>query len=78
MSHPEPRDRRSFEEKREDMLACAADHILHSGPHTLSEMARDLECAPGGGQFGRFELTIPAGLPEDGSHDETPITQRSF
>ena len=37
---------------------------------------RDMECAPGGGQIGRFELTSLAGLPEDGSHDEAPFTQR--
>jgi len=35
-----------------------------------------LECAPGGGQVGRFELTPLAGLPEDGSHDKAPLTQR--
>jgi len=35
-----------------------------------------LECAPGGGQNGRFELTPDAGLLEDGSHDEAPIAQR--
>ena len=35
-----------------------------------------LECAPAGGQIGRFELTPLAGLPEDGSHDETPVPQR--
>ena len=32
-----------------------------------------LECAPAGGQVGRFELTPFAGLPEDGSHDEAQI-----
>jgi len=37
---------------------------------------RSLECAPAGAQIGRFELTPLAGLPEDGSHDETSITQR--
>ena len=35
-----------------------------------------LECAPAGGQIGRFELTPLAGLLEDGSHDEASITQR--
>ncbi len=35
-----------------------------------------MECAPGGGQIGRFRLIPLAGLPEDGSHDETSITQR--
>jgi len=35
-----------------------------------------LECAPAGGQFGRFELTLLAGLPEDGSHDEASVAQR--
>ena len=35
-----------------------------------------LECAPEGGQIGRFELTPIAGLPEDGSHDEASLTQR--
>lgn len=37
---------------------------------------RELECAPGGGHFWRLELTIPAGLPEDGNRDEAPIAQR--
>ncbi len=37
---------------------------------------RNLECAPRGGQIGRFRLTPLLGLPEDGSHDETSITQR--
>ncbi len=32
--------------------------------------------APWGGQNGRFGLTRLAGLPEDGSHDETPVPQR--
>ena len=33
-----------------------------------------MECAPGGGQVGQFELTPVAGLPEDGSHDEASLT----
>jgi DNA polymerase IV len=37
--------------------------------------AVDVECAPAGGQFERKDLTQPAGLPEDGSHDEIPISQ---
>ena len=43
-----------------------------------SDLCRKLECAAGGGQFGRFELTSVAGLSEDGSHDETPIPQCGF
>ena len=35
-----------------------------------------LECAPAGGQIRRFELTPSVGLPENGSHDKTPIPQR--
>ena len=43
---------------------------------TASNIDPRLECAPWGGQFGRFELTPLAGLPENGSHDEASITQR--
>ena len=39
-------------------------------------VAAAMECAPGGGQIGRFELTPLAGLPEDGSHDEASFPQR--
>ena len=35
-----------------------------------------MECAPGGGQDGRFELTPLVWLPEDGSHDEASVAQR--
>jgi hypothetical protein len=42
----------------------------------LKKQTRPLECAPDGGQIGRFELTFLAGLPEDGSHDEAPLAQR--
>ena len=35
-----------------------------------------VECAPAGGQIRRFELTPSVGLPENGSHDKTPIPQR--
>ena len=35
-----------------------------------------MECAPAGGQIRRFELTPSVGLPENGSHDKTPIPQR--
>jgi hypothetical protein len=40
------------------------------------QIVRDLECAPAGGQFRRFELTLPVGLLEDGSHDEASVAQR--
>jgi hypothetical protein len=40
-----------------------------------AKIASELECAPAGGQFERKDLTQPAGLPEDGSHDELPISQ---
>jgi hypothetical protein len=36
-----------------------------------------VECAPWGGRIEQLELTTPAGLPEDGSHDEASIAQRS-
>ena len=36
-----------------------------------------LECAPWGGRIEQLELTTPAGFPEDGSHDEASIAQRS-
>ena len=35
-----------------------------------------MECAPGGGRIERKDLTLPAGLPENGSHDEAPVSQR--
>ena len=35
-----------------------------------------MKCAPAGGQVRRFGLTPLAGLPEDASHDETPVPQR--
>ena len=40
------------------------------------KIGREMECAPVGGQIARLELTTPAGLPEDGSHDQAPIAQR--
>jgi transposase InsO family protein len=35
-----------------------------------------MECAPEGGQIERLDLTMPVGLPEDGSHDQASIAQR--
>ncbi len=35
-----------------------------------------VECAPGGGQNERFELTPLAGFPEDGIHDKASFAQR--
>jgi hypothetical protein len=37
-----------------------------------------LECAPVGGQFEILDLTPSVGFPENGNHDETPITQRGI
>ena len=37
-----------------------------------------VECAPVGGQFEVRDLTPSVGFPENGNHDETPITQRSI
>ncbi len=47
-------------------------------PSCQSVSKRDplLECAPGGGQIERLGLTVFAGFPGDGSHDEASITQR--
>ena len=60
------------------MTLAAVDRLVHHV--TIFEMNvesfRRLECAPAGGQFRRFELTLPVGLPEDGSHDEASIAQR--
>jgi hypothetical protein len=39
---------------------------------------REMECAPAGGQIERLDLTMPVGLPEDGSHDEASIAQRGI
>lgn len=44
----------------------------------MLEMLGSMECALAGGQFGRFELTPLAGLPEDGSHDEVSVAQRGI
>src|SRR4051812_49016770 len=49
----------------------SARNIRPNGP----SKSRELECAPAGGQIGRFELTPFAGLPEDGSHDKAPVPQ---
>ena len=43
--------------------------------HFVAQAPWSVECAPEGGQFERKDLTQPAGLPEDGSHDEIPISQ---
>jgi hypothetical protein len=37
-----------------------------------------VECAPVGGQFEILDLTPSVGFPENGNHDETPITQRGI
>ena len=37
-----------------------------------------MECARAGGQIERLDLTMPVGLPEDGSHDEALIAQRGI
>jgi hypothetical protein len=37
-----------------------------------------VECAPVGGQFEVLDLTPSVGFPENGNHDEAPITQRSI
>ena len=34
-----------------------------------------VECAPAGGQNVWFKLTLPAGFPEDGNHDEASVAQ---
>ncbi len=48
--------------------------IDHAGDqHHLADRLPVLECAPTGGQFEVSDLTPLAGLPEDGSHDETPV-----
>ena len=53
---------------------CAeADRRLGVKQHRI--LTPTLECAPAGGQNGRFELTPSAGLPENGSHDEAPVPQ---
>src|ERR671912_2904833 len=44
--------------------------------HNLSGPRGALECAPGAGQIVLSELTGHAGLPEDGSHGQTPYLQR--
>jgi len=48
------------------------DQLL-SGCQTASDFFHPMECAPRGGQDGRFELILLAGLPEDGSHDEASV-----
>ena len=50
--------------------------VTQPGCGTAWKIDPSMECAPRGGQIGRFELTPLAGLPEDGSHDEASITQR--
>ena len=48
-----------------------------TSPRYGGTTSRSPECAPAGGQIERLGLTTLAELPEDGSHDETSITQRS-
>ena len=45
---------------------------------TARRSSRFLECVPGSGQVMRFELTPFAGLPENGSQDEAPISTAGF
>jgi hypothetical protein len=49
-------------------------NTVNAGPR----LHRFLECAPAGGQIERLDLTMPVGLPEDGSHDEASIAQRGI
>jgi len=60
------------------LVGLAARRYVGSAPSCQSALKIDpyMECAPRGGQIGRFELTPLAGLLENGSHDETPIPQR--
>ena len=48
----------------------------HLATKSGSSLVGAVECAPGGGQIERLDLTVLAGLLEDGSHDEAPIPQR--
>ena len=65
-----------FETNRYSVPASFANRLvsLRIYPDRLVVVA--VECAPAGGQIGRFGLTPLAGLPEDGSHDEASIPQR--
>ncbi len=56
------------------MFVNRVELIGNLGCQTAWKQDPLLECAPGGGQNGRFELTPFAGLPENGSHDEAPFT----
>ena len=58
------------------ILRCgtASRAVQNSGG--LSHRTTHLECAPGAGQIALSELTGHAGLPEDGSHGQTPYLQR--
>jgi len=66
---------------RKDVGAARRPYAYGAGPTGSADpnhqrgslLDADLECAPWGGQIGRFELTPLAGLPENGSHDEASI-----
>jgi hypothetical protein len=56
-------------EPLEDRRITGCSRVIKLGVASVLK----LECAPVGGQNGRFELTPATGLLENGSHDETPI-----
>lgn len=51
-------------------------HVIYDAKDRPLDAALAVECAPGGGQNARIELTRLAGLPEHGSHDEASVAQR--
>jgi hypothetical protein len=57
------------------MLAPVPERLAMDKLERIGELF--VECAPWGGRIEQLELTTPAGLPEDGSHDEASIAQRS-
>ena len=61
---------------RREVRRCTI--VYEDNPILMEEKPRLLECAPWGGRFEGIDLTITAGLPEDGSHDEAPISQRGL
>jgi hypothetical protein len=69
-------DERGVKPARDGNLPRRSVEILRDLGLSKEKIVAYLECAPAGRQIERLDLTMPVGLPEDGSHDQASIAQR--
>lgn len=60
------------------ILAGMSSDPATAAGQTATSFTVAVECAPGGGRFESFELTVGTGLSKDESHDQTSFSQRRF